>query len=1132
MSYRNLSCSIAFSLVVGLLLVVEPALALEEATSARLTPEKIQNRVTSVQESKEIDDATRTRAIELYQQAIANLETTRANGEAVEVYRKAAKAAPDRVVSISASTERRQGVDPVKALGIGPAVKLTKIEQDLESELGNLAALEAKLANLETSLESEAQRPALARERIAAARSLVEEAVAEKTSGPPSDQNPFLAEAVRWSRDTRIEALRSEIAMLDEELRTHGARVELLQAQRDDTALSVRHSGLRVEAMRAALNERLRDEAELDMTKARAVLDDASTQEPILHDLAKANLSLVELLQQQIEELDDLSQYEHELSSLSERLVEDLRSTRRKLQLKWSDAPLGRAIRAQRRQLPSAEYYEQKRGRLQKPITTISLRLIENEDERRDLADLDSYLVDRGVSLEPGLQSDLEALADTRSTLLERAIANDKAQQMQLYTLDDLLLELEEKTIAYDSFLTEHLLWVKSAPTVSFKAFKTLPGEVAAYLDAGVWINVGHDALRGVKEAPWILALVLFAGLLLIRGRSLHGALLSYGENVGSIQRDRMSFTIKAAALTLLLALPGTLLLAALSWALTMADAAMPFSAGLAAALMKTAILLLLVSSLLMLSLRGGLAERHYGWDQSTVAELHRGLAWFRSVGVPFQFLTVSVVALNPSVDGGTLGLLAYLALVLSLLTIIVRLLHPTRGVIRRYLDQQRHTGWWRWRYLWFAVAFGFPVSLAIAVLTGYIYTAGELGSRWTLSVWLLIGAWLGGALVHRWLLVTRRRLASNAAMMERDAARAHRAGEDAVETADQELADDNIGAPEVDLVALDADSRKLVNATLVLSVLLGLATIWGDMLPAFKVLNEVTLWSTAFRIDNVDVLVSVTLADALVALLIAIGGYILADNLPSLIDIILLKQGTVTAGSRYAITTVLKYVIVIVVTLMVLGQLGASWSQMGWAVAALGVGIGFGLQEIIANFISGLILLAERPVRVGDLITVGDASGRVMRIRIRATTIRDFEEKELLIPNKELITGRLLNWTLSDQTTRILIDVGIAYGSDVDRAIEVLFELAHEDERVLDEPEPGVVFDRFADSSLHLGFRVYVGTLEDRLPVMTDMHRKIHRRFDEEGITIALPQRDLHLDTDGPLRVSIDGAGQAGSGK
>ena len=202
----------------------------------------------------------------------------------------------------------------------------------------------------------------------------------------------------------------------------------------------------------------------------------------------------------------------------------------------------------------------------------------------------------------------------------------------------------------------------------------------------------------------------------------------------------------------------------------------------------------------------------------------------------------------------------------------------------------------------------------------------------------------------------------------------------------------------------------------------------------------------------------------------------------------------------------------------------------MGWAAAALGVGIGFGLQEIVANFISGLILLAERPVRVGDLITVGDASGRVERIRIRATTIRDFDQKELLIPNKELITGQLLNWTLSDARLRIVIQVGIAYGSDVDRAIEVLHELAREDKRVLEQPAPSVIFDQFGNNSLSLALRVFVGTIEDRWPVATDMHRNIHRRFAEEDIVIAFPQRDVHFKPGQPVRITLEQSQPTGS--
>ena len=118
---------------------------------------------------------------------------------------------------------------------------------------------------------------------------------------------------------------------------------------------------------------------------------------------------------------------------------------------------------------------------------------------------------------------------------------------------------------------------------------------------------------------------------------------------------------------------------------------------------------------------------------------------------------------------------------------------------------------------------------------------------------------------------------------------------------------------------------------------------------------------------------------------------------------------------------------------LTLIGMLGVSWSKAQWLVAALGVGIGFGLQEIVANFISGLIMLFERPVRVGDTVTVGEVSGVVARIQIRATTIRGWDNKELLVPNREFITGRLLNWTLSDRVIRLTLVVGVAYKAGID---------------------------------------------------------------------------------------------------
>jgi len=157
-------------------------------------------------------------------------------------------------------------------------------------------------------------------------------------------------------------------------------------------------------------------------------------------------------------------------------------------------------------------------------------------------------------------------------------------------------------------------------------------------------------------------------------------------------------------------------------------------------------------------------------------------------------------------------------------------------------------------------------------------------------------------------------------------------------------------------------------------------------------------------------------------------------------------------------------------------------------------VGLGFGLQEIFANFISGLIILFEQPIRVDDVVTVGDVTGKVSMIRIRATTIRKWDQRELIVPNKEFITGRLINWTLSDNVLRMVFPVGMA------------------EPRVIDEPKPVVVFTGFGASSLDFELRVYLSGMDNYVPLWHDINCAIDDAFRKAEIEIAFPQQDLHL--------------------
>jgi potassium efflux system protein len=193
-------------------------------------------------------------------------------------------------------------------------------------------------------------------------------------------------------------------------------------------------------------------------------------------------------------------------------------------------------------------------------------------------------------------------------------------------------------------------------------------------------------------------------------------------------------------------------------------------------------------------------------------------------------------------------------------------------------------------------------------------------------------------------------------------------------------------------------------------------------------------------------------------------------------------------------------------------GQLGLDWSKLQWIVAALGVGLGFGLQEIVANFVSGIIILFERPVRVGDTVTIGTLSGTVSNIKIRATTITDFDNREVLLPNKSIITENVTNWTLNDAVTRLVLSIGVAYGSDVEMVRKILFDVLSEHPDVLKTPPPTVFFMAHGDSSLNFELRLFVEAPVKRLPVTHDVNAAINAELNRHGIEIPFPQRDVHI--------------------
>jgi len=222
--------------------------------------------------------------------------------------------------------------------------------------------------------------------------------------------------------------------------------------------------------------------------------------------------------------------------------------------------------------------------------------------------------------------------------------------------------------------------------------------------------------------------------------------------------------------------------------------------------------------------------------------------------------------------------------------------------------------------------------------------------------------------------------------------------------------------------------------------------------------------------------------------------------------------------GHKYALATSVEYVVFVVGLLIGLQSAGVNLSSLALLGGALGIGVGFGLQSIVNNFVSGLVLLFEGPIKVGDRVEIAALNGDVIKIGARSTWVRTNDNIIVIIPNSDFIVKPVVNWTATDRQVRFSLEVGVSYGSDPEQVRDVLLRVAERNPDVLSDPPPNVIFTEFGDSSLNFLLRYWtVGKVQYPLILKSDLYFEIFRAFKENGIEIPFPQRDLHLRSSSP---------------
>lgn len=785
-------------------------------------------------------------------------------------------------------------------------------------------------------------------------------------------------------------------------------------------------------------------------------------------------------------------------------------------------------LRQLRNKLPFAQTLRARVNEAVESRTAIQLDLILWQDELRSLDHSAPAVLfqspseasespDLGDAIDPE-RTPSEPLTDLllhRESLLSSLITSGREQLDRLTDKEIALRETLTETQNLRTTLDRRLLWLPSnVPALS--------GWPESVIESVEWISSSgatQGLLRDLKQRvtkniiPAIVCLVLALAIFLSRSR-LQAWLDELNDAVGKVARDKYFTTPAALAVCFVMALPIPLILSAPALPILLEAELNPVLSALSVGLCGVAIACLVVLMISGMSRERGVLAMHFNWNDRALRALRRAPNWLIWVSAITVFLfTTAQATLRPDVQHG-LGMPAFCLLSASIAAIGYGFFRFDRGVAEEVISEGLNDG------ILFLGLIGFvfaPLIIGVLPLLGYYDTAVVLQGRVLQSAFMLMGLAFLFGVIRRLFIIAQRRLALRTALERRARLAAERAERE--EKGEEEHDDEGTINLQADDEDLEAERQRISNQTRRLLLYLvgagaiaGFFAIWAAVLPALGIANDITLWTGTAVVDGVRTSRPVTVLSIILFVGFIVAGIVAAYNIRGALEIGPFQRLKLSPGSRYAIHTIIGYFLVGAGIVAGFLQLGVDWSKLQWIIAALGVGLGFGLQEIVANFISGLIILFERPVRVGDTVTIGELEGTVTNVAIRATTVKDFDNREVLLPNKAIITENVTNWTLRDSIMRIIVPIGVAYGSDVVAVRDLLLKIAQQENEVLDTPEPKVFFMNHGESSLDFEVRAFISNPRKRFRVRHELNVAINLALTEAGIEIPFPQRDLHI--------------------
>lgn len=1074
----------------------------------------------SAKDDKELDEETLTAIQNIYDQASRDLN---------EMERLAKEQA--RFEGMIQSAEEDLTKARKLAKSEAPLLELEPLSADagvdqLDAELRNLKARQKKLLTRKSELGAEPAR------REARMEKLPEE-VAESESQLQSLAEQLDVPAIAGEPDSMTRArelgLRAAGQMVQQKVQTlrleqdaYLATADLVKIEQDLVTRNVKQLQEQIEELQIrvdnARQREIKNLAEETNATAEEALEKTDLKE--LKPFASFNVSLTKQLQDTAKRVSEAKDAKTKAEKAQLKLKEDLDTAKQRVDsVKLSDA-MGVMLRQDKTKLAAL-------GKQFANVNTMEDTVLMRVEEYR-LQDLKTEVEEPAEAAEAAIK-ELEVTPERAAQLrepLSELLRSRKEMLTRLLELQETLISALNKretaemtftntSLEYTNFINEHILWIRSARPVGYGETESWKQSISWLTDLRHWQSMGQALMRSISKhlplsLPWLGLAVLMACI----HRTMSNGIFAVGLEAEKPACRNFSPTATALFRTAIKSLMWPSMLYVVGKLILIGNDNSPFCIASGIALMQAAMIIVPIE-LLRQTCRGkGLAEAHLEWRAHNCKAMKRDLDWYIPVATVLLLVTLSLRNFGDENWNGTVGRASMSILLVLSAIVLYRMMRPG-GLFFLHTGMGETQSSWSSQLSYLRLVFlpGAPLALLIFALAGYNYTAMELGKVWLQTIAVAIFLLVLYMVALRFFLVRRRRLRYEQLVEQREQARllAEKSSDQNIESPAQALPVELKAESGMDITDVSKQARELTGVLFGLLAVVIFWNLWQELLPATRILNEWNLWPTVTG-ENGEAKEWVTVRDVMISVLLFGLTFLGVRNIPGLLELLLLKQLPLDAGSRYAISTIVRYIITVAGVILALSFLKVSWTKYSWLVAAVSVGLGFGLQEIVANFVSGLILLLERPVRVGDVVTIDGTTGIISRIQMRATTVTNWDNQELVVPNKDLITGKLMNWTLSSVVNRIAIGVGVEYGTDPDQVQQILMKVAKENPDVLDDPAPTVTFEEFGDSSLNFKLRCCITALSRRFLIIHAVNTSIYQGLTDAKITIPFPQRDVNL--------------------